>query len=559
MLTSFLLLLLVLVVSALMIVDQTRTRDETAHGQADGPAFGGGPAAVPSRAAVGGAFSREPTRTLTPMPGADAGRGDRFQRSPGPEGIGSPLGGDPRPGAAPVPDEGSRRPRAGSDLRSRIGLLIAIPVVAAILVTLCIVRIAVVLGGTSIHSPVGSMHSGAVLSVVVASVVLVVALALGAWATVRAARSMLSRWHGLPAGRAAASAGLDSDGDAGGAPGVFDQMRGEISRLTDNEAALRTKLDAMFVNLSHRSRSMAERQIRLIGNLEHGEQDERRLASLERMTRIASHMYRSSMNLLILAGQEPSTGSSQPVTLTHLVQAAVSDIEESERVSFDVQPDIGVRGPAAGDVVHLLAELIQNATSFSAATMPVYLTGRMVSTGGAVVDVTDHGIGMTDKELAYANWQLENPPATNIDAVKWMGLLVVARLAARHGIKVRLNQAEAGGLTALVWLPGEVLMYQAPAANPGNAAAMQRGPRAEPPPGRLPGAQPPPYLAREDAGVTTAPPESQVTTRRLPIFDDVESHWSAVQTVDPPSLGGQAPPALPQRLPTANPGGQQEH
>ena len=370
---------------------------------------------------------------------------------------------------------------------------------------------------------------------------------------------MLSRWHGLPAGRAAAAANLDSDGDAGGAPGVFDQMRGEISRLTDNEAALRTKLDAMFVNLSHRSRSMAERQIRLIGNLEHGEQDERRLASLERMTRIASHMYRSSMNLLILAGQEPSTGSSQPVTLTHLVQAAVSDIEESERVSFDVQPDIAVRGPAAGDVVHLLAELIQNATSFSAATMPVYVTGRVVSTGGAVVDVTDHGIGMTDKELAYANWQLENPPATNIDAVKWMGLLVVARLAARHGIKVRLNQAEAGGLTALVWLPGEVLMYQAPAANPGNAAAMQRGPRAEPPPpGRLPGAQPP-YLAREDAGMMTPTAESQVTTRRLPIFDDVESHWSAVQTVDPPSLGGQAPPALPQRLPTSNPGGQQEH
>jgi signal transduction histidine kinase len=552
MLTEFLLLLLVLVVSALMIVDQTRTRDETAH--ADGPVFGERPAAVPPRAAVGGAFSREPTRGLTPMPGADAGR---FQR---PEGIGSPLGGDQRPGAVPVPDEGSGRPRAGSDLRSRIGLLIAIPVVAAIVVTLCIVRIAVVLGGTSIHSPVGSMHNGAVLSVIAAIAVLVVALALGAWATVRAARSMLSRWHGLPAGRAAGADNLDSDGDAGAAPGVFDQMRGEISRLTDNEAALRTKLDAMFVNLSHRSRSMAERQIRLIGNLEHGEQDERRLASLERMTRIASHMYRSSMNLLILAGQEPSTGSSQPVTLTHLVQAAVSDIEESERVSFDVQPDIAVRGPAAGDVVHLLAELIQNATSFSAATMPVYVTGRMVSTGGAVVDVTDHGIGMTDKELAYANWQLENPPATNIDAVKWMGLLVVARLAARHGIKVRLNQAEAGGLTALVWLPGEVLMYQAPAANPGHAAAMQRGPRAEPPPpGRLPGAQPPPYLAREDAGMMAPPPESQITTRRLPIFDDVESHWSAVQTVDPPSLGGQAPPALPQRLPTSNPGGQQEH
>ena len=371
-----------------------------------------------------------------------------------------------------------------------------------------------------------------------------------------------------PTGRAAAPADADSADEAGG---VFDQMRREISRLTANEAELGSKLDAVFVNLAHRSRLLAERQIRLVENLAHGEQDERRLASLEKMSRIATQMYRSSMNLLILAGQEQSTGSSQPAALAYLVQAAVSDIEEGERVSFEVQPDVAVRGPATDDVVHLLAELIQNATSFSAANMLVRVTAHAVSTGGVVVDITDHGIGMADKELAYANWQLENPPATTIDATKWMGLLVVARLSARHGIKVRLNQAEQGGLTALVWLPAEVLVYHASAASPGTATAAHRGPRAEPTsqpplPGQIPGSQlpggQPAFAAREDAEAAMPSAEGSVATRRLPIFDEMESRWSgsgSVQTVDPPPMGGPPAPALPKRTPTPNPGTQQEH
>ncbi len=439
MLTEILLLLLVLVVATLMIVDQTRTRGETAHVQADGLGFGGERQAT---AAAAGAFFSEPARSVT-----------------------TPVASSPFPGL----DEGSRGPQRP-------------PAV------------------------------------------------------------------------------FDSDpADGAGEPGsgVFDQMRREISRLTANEAEVGAKLDAVFVSLAHRTRLVAERQLRLIENLEHGEQDERRLVSLQKMSRIAGRMYRSSMNLLILAGQEPAAGPSQPVTLTYLVQAAASDIEDGERVSFEVQEDIAVRGSAAGDVVHLIAELIQNATSFSAANMAVRVIGQTVSTGGVVVDITDHGIGMTDKELAYANWQLENPPAINIDAVKWMGLLVVARLAARHGVKVRLNQAEPGGLTALVWLPAEILIYQAPAANPGTVAAMRRGPRAEPPPpGRLPGAQPS-YLAREEAQVVIPPAEGSVATRRLPIFEEVESRWAPVQTVEPP-LGPPTAPGLPRRQPAPNPGGRQE-
>ena len=270
---------------------------------------------------------------------------------------------------------------------------------------------------------------------------------------------------------------------------VFDETRRDMPRdmslaaagAGNEHGAPRGKSNAMFVNLSRRSQALVERQLRLIEGLEHGEQDPHRLASLSRLNRIAMRMHRNSQNLLVLAGQEPATNWSQPVTLARLVEAALSEVEDYQRVSFAVQPDIAVRGPAVYDAVHLLVELIDNATSFSAADMPVQVRGQVLTTGGALVDITDRGIGMPAHEMAYANQQLDNPPPPNIDVPKWMGLLVVARLAARHGIRVRLNQADLGGLTALVWLPDEILTHYSAAADPGYPAAAPRAATASAP------------------------------------------------------------------------------
>jgi signal transduction histidine kinase len=475
MLTEILFVLLVLTVGTLMVVDVIRTPGESPHEQTDRPAYGAERADRPAygaeradrpaygaeRAAITSyrgpdavAFSPEPAGSVTAVPAPDLFRT--------PESIGPPPGSGPHPGTESAYREGSRSRLAGSDARSRIFLLAVVPAVTAAVVTLCVVRIVTLLNGTSIHSPISSIHDGAVISVVVASAVLVIVLALGLWATIKAARFVLSPWQRLQTGVLPAAGSSDETGEP---TDVFGQMRREISRLTANEAQLRRKLNAMFVSLGHRGRSLVERQIRLIGNLERGEQDAQRLADLAKVNRIAIRLYRNSENLLVLAGQEPSTGSNPSAALTYLVQAAASEVEEGERVSFDVQPDIAVRGPVTGDVVHLLAELIQNATSFSAADMPVRVTGHTLNTGGVLVEITDGGIGMTAKEMAYANWQLENPPATDIDVPKWMGLLVVARLAARHRIRVRLNHAESGGLTAYVWLPDEVLTYQGAAVS----------------------------------------------------------------------------------------------
>jgi signal transduction histidine kinase len=284
---------------------------------------------------------------------------------------------------------------------------------------------------------------------------------------------------------------VDSFDEIGEVARAFDQVHREALRLAANEAALRGNVNAMFVNLSRRSQSLVERQIRLIDDLEQGEQDADRLGSLFQMDHLATRMRRNSENLLVLAGHEATRRWNQPVALVDVLRAAVSEIEQYERVRLNVQPGIAVRGHAVNDVVHLLAELAENATSFSSADTPVVVAGHLLSSGGVLLDITDQGVGMGAEEMAHANWRLDNPPVVDVAVSRRMGLFVVARLAARHGIRVRLRPAPAGGLTALVWLPDEVVSHQmdtgasgsgrfelpasATAAESGLAALMARG------------------------------------------------------------------------------------
>ncbi len=253
---------------------------------------------------------------------------------------------------------------------------------------------------------------------------------------------------------------VDSRDEIGEVARAFDQVHREALRLAATEAALRGNVNAMFVNLSRRSQSLVERQIRLIDELEQGEQDSERLASLFQMDHLATRMRRNSENLLVLAGHESSRRWNQPVPLVDVLRAAISEIEQYERVMLNVQPGIAVRGPAVNDVVHLIAELTENATSFSSADTPVTVSGHMLGSGGVLLDITDEGVGMGGDEMAHANWRLDNPPVVDVAVSRRMGLFVVARLAARHGIRVRLRSASGNGLTALVWLPDEVIVNE---------------------------------------------------------------------------------------------------
>ncbi len=345
---------------------------------------------------------------------------------------------------------------------------------------------------------------------------------------------------------------VDSFDEIGEVARAFDQVHREALRLAANEAALRGNVNAMFVNLSRRSQSLVERQIRLIDELEQGEQDSERLASLFQMDHLATRMRRNSENLLVLAGHDSSRRWNQPVPLVDVLRAAISEIEQYERVTLNVQPGIAVRGPAVNDVVHLIAELAENATSFSSADTPVSVSGHLLNSGGVLLDITDLGVGMGSEEMAHANWRLDNPPVVDVAVSRRMGLFVVARLAARHGIRVRLRPATGAGLTALGWLPDEVVVREG-AARPGGQGRfpepLSRFAIGQGPAGITTGAGPPApagavtgmntgeWPAAAVSGPSTA--EQEVAAARAPRFAGADESGGRS------SLG-------PQRIPGAN-------
>ncbi|MEU0478184.1 nitrate- and nitrite sensing domain-containing protein [Streptosporangium sp. NPDC006013] len=267
--------------------------------------------------------------------------------------------------------------------------------------------------------------------------------------------------------------GVASDDEIGEVARAFDEVHREAVRLAGQEATLRSNVNSMFVNLSRRSQTLVERQLSLIENLEQGEQDEGRLGSLFRLDHLATRMRRNSENLLVLAGQEPARRWSQPVPLIDVVRASLSEVENYERVDLQLSAGVAVAGTSVNDVVHLIAELVENAISFSPRETKVIVSSNRIDGGGVMVSVTDIGIGMTAEELAQANWRLANPPVVDVSVSRRMGLFVVGRLALRHGVRVQLRQQDSGGLTAMVLLPENLL---AVTARPGGApGAMSQG------------------------------------------------------------------------------------
>ena len=182
---------------------------------------------------------------------------------------------------------------------------------------------------------------------------------------------------------------MDSTDEIGRVARAFDQVHQEAVRLAGNEALLRGNVSAMFISLSRRSVPLIDRLTRMIDELEQNEDDPDRLSSLFAMDHLVTRMRRNSENLLVLAGEEPVRKWSEPVPLADVARAATSEIEQYGRIVLNIQPGIVVSGQAAADVVHLLAEIIENATMFSPRDTPVQLTGQEVSTGGVLLEVRD--------------------------------------------------------------------------------------------------------------------------------------------------------------------------
>jgi signal transduction histidine kinase len=234
---------------------------------------------------------------------------------------------------------------------------------------------------------------------------------------------------------------------------AFDQVHAEAVRLAGNEALLRRSFNAMFISLSRRSQSLIERLVRMIDSLEQNEEDPRRLSNLFTMDHLVTRMRRNSENLLLLAGHEGARKWSEPVPLSDVARAAISEIEQYNRVALRIQPGVVIPGHAVSDIVHLLAELIENATVYSASDTQVLVSVQTLASGGVLIQISDSGVGISEARLAEMNQRLDDPPAIDESVSRHMGLFAVARLAERHGVRVRLRAGNPQGLTALVWLP----------------------------------------------------------------------------------------------------------
>ncbi|MFB7513999.1 nitrate- and nitrite sensing domain-containing protein [Streptomyces sp. NPDC056144] len=230
-------------------------------------------------------------------------------------------------------------------------------------------------------------------------------------------------------------------------------LQGRVALLTADLERLRGTVHHTFVNLSLRSLGLVERQLGVIEKLEEREQDPDRLATLFKLDHMATVMRRHSENLLVLAGHEHVHGHAGPVPLVDVLRAAVSEIERYERVTIQsLPPHAQIAGFAADDLSHLIAELLENATSFSPPDAEVQLSGWLLETGEVVLSVLDAGIGMTEPRLAELNARLA---AADPDAFEGegLGMRVTALLAARHGVSVQLREQKPGGIAAVVVLP----------------------------------------------------------------------------------------------------------
>jgi signal transduction histidine kinase len=243
---------------------------------------------------------------------------------------------------------------------------------------------------------------------------------------------------------------------------AVDELHEQAVLLAGEQARLQLQVGDMFETLSRRSRSLVDQQLTLIDRLERNEEDPERLESLFRLDHLAARMRRNGANLLVLAGSRVPREQPNPVPVAAVINAAASEVEDYTRVITAVAPDSEVLGVVAGDLVHLLAELLDNALRYSPPISQVRVSAVHTGNGGLVIEVSDIGLGMTEADLRVANTRLQSGGEVNPYTARHMGLFVVGRLAAQHGLVVRLRSTIAGeqnsGTTAGVYIPAELLL-----------------------------------------------------------------------------------------------------
>ncbi|UOX93320.1 nitrate- and nitrite sensing domain-containing protein [Amycolatopsis sp. FBCC-B4732] len=280
---------------------------------------------------------------------------------------------------------------------------------------------------------------------------------------------------------------VQTDDEVGEVARAFDKVHHQALRLATEQAAMRTGYGSVFVNLSRRSQSLVQRQLQLIEQLERDEEDADQLATLFQLDHLATRMRRNNENLMVLSGAEPGRRSGKPVGTTDMLRAAVSEIEQYQRVQVQPPPPARIVGYAASDLMRLVAELLDNATAFSAPETSVTVASRLGEDGSLNIDILDKGIGMNEAEVAEANTRLTEAGSVDLATSRRMGLFVVGRLASRHRIGVSLHGGkDIVGVRATVVVPADLVMPVTDGPATGPIGALQQHPASPAAGNRLP-------------------------------------------------------------------------
>jgi anti-sigma regulatory factor (Ser/Thr protein kinase) len=222
-----------------------------------------------------------------------------------------------------------------------------------------------------------------------------------------------------------------------------------------------------------RNQSLLHRQLGMLDSMERRTSEPEALADLFRIDHLTTRMRRHAEGLIILSGEVPGRGWRDPVPVVDVLRAAVAEVEDYVRVDVTSESDDLVAGNAVNDVIHLVAELVENATVFSPPNTRIEIRAEPVGNGLAA-EVEDRGLGLPAEELADINRRLESPQEFDLAASEQLGLFVVSRLAARHDIRVSLRRSVYGGTTAVVLLPFGVVVRKEEAGPPGDQAGSAR-------------------------------------------------------------------------------------
>ncbi|MEU7529352.1 nitrate- and nitrite sensing domain-containing protein [Saccharothrix sp. NPDC042600] len=277
------------------------------------------------------------------------------------------------------------------------------------------------------------------------------------------------------------------DDEIGEVARAFEKAQRFAVSAAAEEAETRQGVRSVFLNMAHRNQVMVHKQLQVLDKAERSEEDPDQLALLFQLDHLATRSRRNAESLIILGGKRPGRQWRNPVPLLDVVRGAVSETEHYSRVDTGALPEVKLAGAVVADVIHLLAELVDNATAFSPPETHVDIVATRVGRG-VVIEIEDQGQGIQEERLAELNRRLQSPPDFGVMALTGetrIGLFVVGQLANRNGIKVALRESIYGGVQAVVLLPNDLIAEETP-VTPAEETATLAPVSAAPLPRRAP-------------------------------------------------------------------------